>query len=92
MDGYGVYTWADGRIYEGQYEKDKKTGFGVYRWPDGRKYEGWWHKGKQHGIGKYVDDKQIKVKYGLWENGKRLKWFDEQSIKLINQLTLDYAT
>jgi len=32
------------------------------------------------------------VKYGLWENGKRLKWFDEQSIMLINQHTFDYTT
>lgn len=32
------------------------------------------------------------MKYGLWEGGKRVKWFDEQSIKLINQQTLDYTT
>ena len=32
------------------------------------------------------------MKYGLWENGKRVKWFDEQSIKLINQRTFDYTT
>ena len=42
MDGYGVYTWLDGRKYEGQYKKDKKHGNGVYTWADGRKYDGQW--------------------------------------------------
>jgi hypothetical protein len=32
------------------------------------------------------------VKYGLWENGKRIRWFDEQTIKLISQRTVDYTT
>ena len=92
MEGYGVYFWADGRRYEGQYLHDKKSGFGIYYWPDGRKYEGWWLKGKQHGLGSYADPKKVKTKYGLWENGKRVKWFDEQTIKLISQMTYDYTT
>ncbi len=32
------------------------------------------------------------MKYGLWEQGKRVMWFDEQTIKLINQMTFDYST
>lgn len=32
------------------------------------------------------------MKYGLWEGGKRVKWFDEQTIKLINQRTFDFTT
>lgn len=39
----------------------------------------------------YLDPKKEKMKYGLWEGGKRSKWFDEQSIKLINQNQLDYT-
>ena len=46
MHGEGIYTWADGRRYEGQYEMDKKHGFGVYHWADGRIYEGCWLNGK----------------------------------------------
>lgn len=46
MHGYGVYSWQDGRKYEGQYLKDKKHGYGVYMWADGRKYEGYWMNGK----------------------------------------------
>lgn len=92
MEGVGVYFWADGRIYEGEYHNDKKCGYGLYSWTDGRRYEGWWNKGKQHGLGTYLDPKKEKIKYGLWEGGKRIKWFDEQSIKLISQQTLDYTT
>ena len=92
MEGIGIYCWADGRRYDGEYHNDKKCGFGIYVWNDGRRYEGWWFKGKQHGLGTYLDPKKEKVKYGLWEHGKRIKWFDEQSIKLINQQTLDYTT
>ena len=47
MHGKGIYTWKDGRRYEGDYFNDKKHGFGVYAWADGRRYEGEWKKGKQ---------------------------------------------
>ena len=46
MHGYGIYTWRDGRRYEGYYKDDKKEGFGIYIWEDGRKYEGEWVDGK----------------------------------------------
>jgi hypothetical protein len=46
MEGMGLYTWNDGRSYEGFYKDDKKHGFGIYIWADGRKYEGYWVKGK----------------------------------------------
>jgi len=31
-----MYSWADGRKYEGNYKDDKKHGYGVYTWTDGR--------------------------------------------------------
>ena len=46
MHGYGVYTWTDGRKYEGHYENDKKNGQGTYKWADGRFYIGGWLNGK----------------------------------------------
>jgi len=84
MQGTGIYIYADGVRYDGQYLNDKKEGFGLYYWTDGRKYEGWWHLGKQHGLGTYIDSGKQSVKYGLWEGGKRVKWFDEQAVMLIN--------
>lgn len=76
MHGEGIYTWADGRRYQGQYEMDKKHGFGVYQWADGRVYEGFWLNGKQHGQGKYIlQDGTVKI--GEWVNGKRTHWLNE---------------
>lgn len=46
MEGSGVFTWPDGRRYEGDYVDDKKEGQGSFYWPDGRKYEGGWKNGK----------------------------------------------
>jgi hypothetical protein len=57
MHGNGIYFWADGRIYEGEFFNDKKhaktiygllflKGFGKYIWPDKRYYEGEWMNGK----------------------------------------------
>jgi hypothetical protein len=36
MHGRGIYTWRDGRRYEGSYLNDRKHGYGVYTWADGR--------------------------------------------------------
>jgi len=63
---------------------DKMHGFGTYSWPDGRVYEGHWRNNTTHGTGKFtmaddsVEEKFHKkeVKHGLWENGKRVKWFE----------------
>ena len=46
MEGSGIYTWPDGKKYEGEYINDKKEGHGIFFWPDGRKYEGGWKNGK----------------------------------------------
>ena len=54
MHGHGIYLYADGIRYDGDYQNDKKEGYGSYLWTDGRRYDGWWHKGKQHGLGTYI--------------------------------------
>ncbi len=91
MHGYGIYIYADGVRFDGQYSNDKKEGYGLYYWTDGRKYEGYWHKGKQHSIGVYKDTNKGTSKYGLWEFGKRVKWFDEKAVELINKQKFDIA-
>jgi hypothetical protein len=90
MEGNGFYVWNDGRKYEGQYKDDKKHGFGIYTWADGRCYEGYWWKGKQHGLGTYFVPKEGKVKYGLWEDGKRIEWFNEEDVADINLRRFEY--
>lgn len=56
MSGYGIYIYADGVRYDGQYKADQKEGFGYYSWTADRRYIGWWHNGKQHGIGTFIDE------------------------------------
>jgi hypothetical protein len=92
MDGYGIYTWKDGRKYEGHYKDDKKNGFGIYIWADGRTYEGHWVKGKQHGLGMYTMSHEAggERKNGLWEDGRRIEWFEDDVIEKINRLEVDY--
>jgi len=90
MDGYGSYQWNDGRIYTGQYLDDKKHGYGMYRWADGRMYNGFWYNGKQHGLGTYIVANESREKHGLWEEGKRIEWFDPLQKEQIEKGTLDY--
>ena len=77
--------YPDGVRYEGKFFKDKKQGYGIYFWPDGRRYEGHWYQGKQQGLGTFIDQGRGRPKAGLWQNGKRLKWYDSQTTQLINQ-------
>ena len=46
VHGKGIFTWADGRKYTGEYIDDKKKGYGEFVWPDGRCYRGEWSNGK----------------------------------------------
>jgi hypothetical protein len=50
-----VFTWEDGRKYEGDYEEDKRSGHGKWTYSDRKTYYiGGWKDGKQHGEGKMV--------------------------------------
>lgn len=40
ISGRGVYTWPDGRKYEGDWKENKMHGEGIFDWNDGRLYKG----------------------------------------------------
>jgi hypothetical protein len=40
MNGKGVYLWANGNVYTGDFKDDKSDGHGVYHSIDGDSYEG----------------------------------------------------
>ena len=49
MHGRGVFRYADGDVYEGDFKDDKRNGRGVYRYANGDVCEGDWKDGKIHG-------------------------------------------
>ena len=40
MNGQGLYTFANGNRYDGDWLDDKRTGFGIYTYINGNAYEG----------------------------------------------------
>ena len=76
MDGKGIFTWPDGRKYEGDYKDDKKEGYGIFEWNDGKKYRGYWLNGKQNGEGEFYNSNTKAWKKCLVQNGKKIKWLD----------------
>jgi hypothetical protein len=63
MHGQGIYTWPDGRKFEGNFQNDIKIGRGIMTWPNGDKLEADWIRGKEEGIGKFTNSVGV-VKYG----------------------------
>jgi hypothetical protein len=76
FEGYGEFDMKDGKKYYGFFKSDKRDGFGIFYWPENKFYIGFWKDGKQHGKGKYIQDSTIK--YGLWNLGKKVKFFDNE--------------
>ena len=51
MHGKGVYSWPDGKCYEGSYKQGHRHGQGKLTRPSGNWYSGGWADGKEHGEG-----------------------------------------
>jgi cyanophycinase len=49
--GFGIYSYVDGSIYEGQWEDGIKQGKGTWTYPNSDKYVGDWANGHKHGFG-----------------------------------------
>lgn len=84
MHGRGIFKWPDKKMYEGEYNEDKRHGFGIFTWPDGRKYKGGWNNGKQHGISEIFNPTTKTWRKGVWNNGKRREWIDTTQTTTIN--------
>lgn len=57
MEGYGVYKWRNGNVYDGYWKQNKKDGQGKMTFLEEEKvYEGQWKEGYKHGKGKLIDD------------------------------------
>jgi len=51
MEGKGIYYYANGNKYEGDYKAGKMDGKGIIYCVDGRRYEGDWKDGIKDGKG-----------------------------------------
>lgn len=67
-NGYGVYTFTDGRVYEGAFKDESFSGLGKMTWPNGDSYMGEWLDNNMHGYGIYTYANG-KVKAGKWNFG-----------------------
>ena len=78
MNGIGELRWnKEGRKYIGNFLDDKRNGFGIFLWKKSfRIFIGFWLNGKMNGVGKYIESR--KEKYGIWKNGKLIKWFKKK--------------
>lgn len=70
MNGDGVYSWLDGKKYQGGYIDGVKNGHGEMTWPNGKIYRGNWVKGVQSGKGSLIDTNGETLFDGEWVNGK----------------------
>lgn len=72
-NGWGIYEYYIGEIYQGRYEgyfKDGlRNGKGKFIYANQSKYEGNWQAGKPHGPGAKIS-KSGKIKSGIWSEGK----------------------
>lgn len=44
-DGTGVFAWANGDSYEGDFKENAITGYGTMTWASGRTYTGYFKNG-----------------------------------------------
>ena len=72
MDGNVIFTWPDGRRYEGEYNNDKKDGYEIFELADGKKYKVQWQNGKQNGEVEFYNDQNHSWRKYLIRNGKRI--------------------
>ena len=89
MDGIGISTLKKGKEYRGEYKQDKRHGFGIYTWSDGRTHSGYWWKGKEHGLGTSHIQGGVEGTHTLWEDGKKVAWFTQQQVNIINLAAQD---
>ena len=55
MDGLGVYKYANGSVYDGNWKDNKFNGRGKLTHPSGKQYDGYFKDGLPEGQGWYRD-------------------------------------
>ena len=63
----GEYHFANGDVYDGQYENQEHSGWGMYTTKEGEVYIGRWNDGKKEGKGVLYKGKTV-INQGIWKN------------------------
>lgn len=50
----GLYSYANGEAYDGQWNNDMRDGYGKYSYSNGDVFQGFWSKGKKQGKGNAI--------------------------------------
>lgn len=77
-EGFGVFRWASGNVYEGSFKGDERDGHGKMIWTDQSCYEGDWFRGIQHGYGK-INFPDGSSKEGYFDNNVFIGKMKEES-------------
>lgn len=69
--GFGIYRFAGGQVYEGEWLDDTMSGFGVLSFANGDRYAGTFRNGRPdgHGIYRYADGSR---RGGIWRGTERV--------------------
>ena len=67
--GRGIYKYASGDLYEGDYQFDLKHGNGKMLFATGDEYVGQWERDEFHGKGRYTFNQKDSLN-GQFKNGK----------------------
>ena len=65
-------VWADGSVYEGEFNYGKMEGYGKKTFANGEKYEGEFREDMRHGEGKIYDAKKREYRAGEWRNDEEV--------------------
>lgn len=86
INGYGIYRYKNGDIYEGDFVEGKRKGLGEYIYKDKSYYRGEWDNDCKNGRGVYC--KNAKEFNGLWRDNNFVSGF----IFEIKNLRIDQIT
>ncbi|MBR6797020.1 MAG: hypothetical protein IKM53_06705, partial [Clostridia bacterium] len=86
----GVYTWANGDVYEGNYVNDVRNGKGVLTLASGEKYDGHFANDLKHGNGT-LNFENGEVYSGGFVNGKLDTRLTDENGKFILNSDGSYA-
>ncbi|XP_078032745.1 uncharacterized protein LOC144467703 [Augochlora pura] len=71
MEGEGLYKWANGTYYKGEFQQNQMHGTGLLQWHNNCWYKGDFENCFQHGRGLYVDSDNHFMYTGQWLKGRR---------------------